>query len=175
MKQYIYNTIFFIAVFAFKVQAAYNPHVLNSMTSPNSTLTVSHVNGICSCDVSSSKVAIWDSAYTYRAKFYNSDGRLFIVPKIWTGVVNITDATQQSIDISSAGFSTVAFIGVGVIDDIPTNIIVRSNTTSAIVLDSYQLASTGVSILPIPVIQTITMGVATNLTGLQASVTVFGY
>lgn len=132
-------------------------------------------SGNITVNINSSLKTNWDSAYTYRAKFYNSAGRLFIVPKIWMGVVNITDATQQSVDISSSGFTTVAFIGVSVIDDLPTDVIVRSNTTTAVVLDSYQLISTGVSILSIPVIQTVSMGVATNLTGLQCCVTVFGY
>lgn len=117
----------------------------------------------------------WDTCANLRPLLYNSSGLLNQRPKFWFGTVSITDATQQSVDISSAGFSVVTGYMVSVNDDVYTHVQVRTISTTAITLDSYQLTTTGVSILSIPVIQTVVQGAASDLTGLQVSVTIMGY
>lgn len=162
MKHFLFITFILLTKIAvLESFAAYSPNAITMMSCDDGSLTMNHTGSMCAMEVT--KTA------------YNSSGLIDQNIKRWYGIVNINDATAQSVDISSAGFNTVLDYKITVIDNVPTMIIANTVGTSSITLDSYQLSSTGVVVLGINVIGTVSMGVATNLTGLQASISVVGY
>lgn len=83
-------------------------------------------------------------------KYYNSSGIINQVIKKWYGRVTGTAASGQSIDISSAGFGTILSIHATGQQNVATAkgaiVDIKTNTTSAIVVNYYASKTTGVLI-----------------------------
>jgi hypothetical protein len=81
---------------------------------------------------------------------YGPSGAITNRIKKWEGAIAGTTASGQSIDISSAGFSTVLSIQVTAKENVATVkgalVSIKSNTTSAVVVNIYSSKNTGVLI-----------------------------
>lgn len=108
-----------------------------------------------------------------RILYYNSSGRINQVMKKWLGIITPTNATDQVIDISSAGFNTIlhakidAFYNGNLIWCQPNTI-----STNSITLDLYRPNITLVSILGTNV-NPIQLG--NDLSNIRLHVEVMGY
>lgn len=112
-------------------------------------------------------------------KYYNRSGQLFKPMKIWTDTIAITSATP-SVNISSAGFSTIISIQPQMIQGSPTlanfswcN--VTSYSTSSISLFLVQQNNNTVNVLGSLVLLGTPLQAPTAFTGLYMAITVIGY
>ena len=116
----------------------------------------------------------------YIAKFYNSTGILNQTIKKWVGIITPTTSSGFSIDISSAGFTTISNIQIQVernstvVSDIPI-VSIKSRTTSSIVVNLAQTNTATVSIAGINVLSGLPLIFATNLSNILLHVEVTGY
>lgn len=112
-------------------------------------------------------------------KFYNASGMINDPIKIWTDVVTPSTGNGYSIDISSAGFTSVLSANIIAIKNNGTanlspNVSIKSMTTSAIVINIVEGNAATVSILGINVLSGSPLTFA-NITGMTLSVEVKGY
>lgn len=119
----------------------------------------------------------WNTNYRRRTTYYNSSGSVTKTMKVWHGIVTPTSSNGYSIDISSAGFTTITSIQVQA--EYNTNnasavplVSIRSYSTTAVVVNIIQSNSTVVSIIGINILG---LQFLQNLTGVKLHVTVEGY
>lgn len=104
---------------------------------------------------------------------YTSTGKFTGKPIVWVGRVSVTDASAQTVDISSAGFTVI----------LATNVQPENNTTSATSMPTMSVKSCTTTTLTFNTLVSnsgalgILAGLIapTSLTGMYASVVVFGY
>jgi len=111
--------------------------------------------------------------------FYNASGKINQKIKVWTGNVAPSTANGYSIDISSAGFSTIISANVIAVRNTSAaasspNVSVKSKSTTALVVNIVEDNTATVSILGIGVLSGLP-SVFANITGLTLDVVVFGY
>lgn len=69
-------------------------------------------SGIMVFNIKSVNKLKWDTAYDYRTQYFNRSGRILSTVKIWIDTLTPTTATNFSVNISSASFSTIRSISV---------------------------------------------------------------
>lgn len=110
--------------------------------------------------------------------WFKTGGSQTTPSKIWMDTVAVTSASGFSVDISSAGFSTILGYQVVAIKNTATvtscpNVSVKSISTSAIVLNFVEFNSSLVSVLGFNVLQGVPVLFA-NTTGLSVQLIVWG-
>lgn len=112
--------------------------------------------------------------------WYNASGLVIPPTKVWSGTVTPTSSSGYSIDISSAGFTTILPGSVSVIATRNTsavtsvpNVAIKTISTTAIVVNVAEANTATVVILGINVLSG-NPNVFANITGLSLEVTVRG-
>lgn len=112
-------------------------------------------------------------------KIYKSSGQVTQALKIWSDIVTPSTSNGYSIDISSAGFTTVLSANVVAIRNTSSaatspNVSIKTMSTTSITVNVVEDNSATVSILGIGVLSGLP-SVFANVTGLTLSVMVIGY
>lgn len=108
---------------------------------------------------------------------YNSSGLVNHALKVWQGIVSPNTGNGYSVDISSAGFTTVLNVQVQTAFNTSTAssmplVAIKSYTTSAVVVNILQSNSTLVSLLGVNVVG---LQFLQSTTGVTLHLTVIGY
>jgi hypothetical protein len=112
-------------------------------------------------------------------QFYNASGKVNQKVKIWSGNVSPSTSSGYSIDISSAGFSTILSVNVVAVRNtssaaVSPNVSIKTKSTSAIVVNIVEDNPATVVILGINVLSG-SPSVFASTSGLTLDVTVIGY
>lgn len=118
-------------------------------------------------------------SYEPSTKFYNRAGLINKTIKIWNDTIAVTSATP-SVNISSAGFSTIVSVQPQIIQASPTLATfswcnVTSFTTSAVTFFLAQQNNSSVVILGINVLSGTPLAAPTSFSGMFLAVQVIGY
>lgn len=116
---------------------------------------------------------------TLTTKVYKASGVVNQAIKIWSDVVTPSTSSGYSIDISSAGFTTILSANVIAIRNTTSastspNVSIKSQSTTAIVVNVIEDNPSTIAILGISVLSGLP-SIFANVTGLSLSVTVIGY
>jgi len=111
--------------------------------------------------------------------YYNSSGKINQRVKVWVGTVTPSTSSGYTIDISSAGFTTIISASVVAIRNTNTaytspNVSIKSKSTSALVVNIVEDNPATITILGINVLSGYP-SVFANVTGLTLDVMVVGY
>lgn len=122
----------------------------------------------------------WIERFNSNPVYYDHTGQLTTNQvRIWSDTLTPTTANGQSINISSAGFSTIKSITVttqlntATVGSMPI-VIVKSFTTSAIVVNILTQNNSTVTILGISVLSGAPLQFAASTTGIVLHITVQG-
>lgn len=112
-----------------------------------------------------------------RVKYYTTGGALTSTMKTWVGIITPSSSSGYSVDISSAGFSTILSIQVQALNNTNTvtsmpMVTVQSYTTSAVVISIITSNNATIASLLSPIIGLVT---ASSLSGTTLHVRVDGY
>lgn len=111
-----------------------------------------------------------------RILLYGASGRISNRMRVWGGIITPSTATNQTIDISSAGFSTLLSVSVDLEYNggLVWNTIVYRSTTQ-ITCNLYRPNTSLVTILGLNVLQGVPFLTANDLSNMRLHVTAIGY
>lgn len=119
-------------------------------------------------------------AYDPPVKIYNHTGQVLKQIKVWSDTLTPSTSNGQTIDISSAGFTSISSVGINPVLNTATIanmpiIAVKSVSTTSVVVNILTQNNAVVSILGINVLSGSPMVFDASLSGVQLAVQVIGF